>query len=202
MDQEQLMNAVNPLFSKCQNASSTGILDLSHSQLTAIPEVVFNFMSNAGTEVKECDLSGNLMQEIHPKLAIDFKILTNLNIAHNLLMTLPKEIGNLRALERLNISCNYLLELPDVVFKLPNLTYLYAQDNLITEIDIEQPIESDNLALVDLRYNTLKPEFLRKLMKIQTTFRLVLNDAEVNDNDYEDYDDQDDDDDDDGFIKN
>ncbi|EDW29896.1 GL15852 [Drosophila persimilis] len=96
MDQEQLMNAVNPLFSKCQNASSTGIL----------------------------------------------------------------------------------------------------------EIDIEQPIESDNLALVDLRYNTLKPEFLRKLMKIQTTFRLVLNDAEVNDNDYEDYDDQDDDDDDDGFIKN
>ncbi|XP_026847178.1 leucine-rich repeat protein soc-2 homolog [Drosophila persimilis] len=202
MDQEQLMNAVNPLFSKCQNASSTGILDLSHSQLTAIPEVVFNFMSNAGTEVKECDLSGNLMQEIHPKLAIDFKILTNLNIAHNLLMTLPKEIGNLRALERLNISCNYLFELPDVVFKLPNLTYLYAQDNLITEIDIEQPIESDNLALVDLRYNTLKPEFLRKLMKIQTTFRLVLNDAEVNDNDYEDYDDQDDDDDDDGFIKN
>ncbi|EDW29897.1 GL15851 [Drosophila persimilis] len=152
MDQEQLMNAVNPLFSKCQNASSTGILDL--------------------------------------------------NIAHNLLMTLPKEIGNLRALERLNISCNYLFELPDVVFKLPNLTYLYAQDNLITEIDIEQPIESDNLALVDLRYNTLKPEFLRKLMKIQTTFRLVLNDAEVNDNDYEDYDDQDDDDDDDGFIKN
>ncbi|XP_017134588.2 protein lap1-like isoform X2 [Drosophila miranda] len=149
MDQEQLMNAVNRLFSKCQNASSTGILDL--------------------------------------------------NIADNFLTTLPKEIGSLRALARLNISCNYLFQLPDVVFKLPHLTYLYAQDNLITKIDIEQPIESDNLALVDLRYNTLEPEFLRKLMKIQTTFRLVLNDAEVKDNDYEDDDDQDDDD---GFIKN
>ncbi|XP_033252843.1 leucine-rich repeat protein soc-2 homolog [Drosophila miranda] len=193
------MNAVNPLFSKCQNASSTGILDLNHSQLTEIPEVVFSFMSNAGTEVKECDLSGNLMEEIQPKLALDFKVLTNLNIAHNFLTTLPKEIGSLRALERLNISCNYLFQLPDVVFKLPHLTYLYAQDNLITKIDIEQPIESDNLALVDLRYNNLEPEFLRKLMKIQTIFRLVLNDAEVKDNDYEDDDDQDDDD---GFIKN
>ncbi|XP_017134567.2 protein lap1-like isoform X1 [Drosophila miranda] len=199
MDQEQLMNAVNRLFSKCQNASSTGILDLNHSQLTEIPEVVFSFMSNAGTEVKECDLSGNLIEEIQPKLALDFKVLTNLNIADNFLTTLPKEIGSLRALARLNISCNYLFQLPDVVFKLPHLTYLYAQDNLITKIDIEQPIESDNLALVDLRYNTLEPEFLRKLMKIQTTFRLVLNDAEVKDNDYEDDDDQDDDD---GFIKN
>ncbi|XP_002134366.2 leucine-rich repeat-containing protein 69-like isoform X1 [Drosophila pseudoobscura] len=199
MDQETLMNAVNPLISKCQIASSTGILDLNDSQLTEIPDEVFNFMSNAGTEIKHCDLSGNLMEEIQPKLALDFKFITNLNIAHNLLATLPKEIGNLRALESLNISCNYLFELPDVVFKLPHLIYLYAQDNFITEIDVEKPIESDNLALVDLRYNTLEPEFLRKLMNTPTTFRLVLNDADMTENDFDDDDDQDDDD---GFIKN
>ncbi|XP_022214088.2 uncharacterized protein LOC111068713 isoform X2 [Drosophila obscura] len=99
---------------------------------------------------------------------------------------LPTELVNLQALETLNIAGNFFSTLPSVVFKLPQLTNFYAQGNLISSFNIKQPIESDRLDLVDLRYNPLNPDFRRLLRQINTTFRLLLSAGDAEDYDFED----------------
>ncbi|XP_022214086.2 leucine-rich repeat protein SHOC-2-like isoform X1 [Drosophila obscura] len=184
MDQMNPIDNENPLYSKCEKAKETGILDLKHSHLTDVPSAVFNLISPA--ELKECDLSFNILFDIPPQLALKFHLLIYLNISHNSLSMLPTELVNLQALETLNIAGNFFSTLPSVVFKLPQLTNFYAQGNLISSFNIKQPIESDRLDLVDLRYNPLNPDFRRLLRQINTTFRLLLSAGDAEDYDFED----------------
>ncbi|XP_034663061.1 leucine-rich repeat-containing protein 40-like [Drosophila subobscura] len=93
-----------------------------------------------------------------------------------MMSTLPVEIGSLRGLEVLDFSYNAFCTMPDVVFQLPHLTILHAHGNHINEIDLTKPIETDRLALVDLRYNPLSRAFCRNLMSIKITFRVALYD--------------------------
>jgi Leucine-rich repeat (LRR) protein len=44
---------------------------------------------------------------------------------------LPEELADLAELARLDISHNAYIALPHVVYKMPKLTYLYAQNNHI-----------------------------------------------------------------------
>ncbi|BFG01532.1 leucine-rich repeat protein soc-2-like [Drosophila madeirensis] len=174
MDQKQ--KRVHPLYPKCEEAIATGILDLKQSELTLIPQAVFKFMSCAEADVKECDISHNELKYLQPQLPLKFNNLTNLNLAHNMMSTLPVEIGSLRGLEVLDFSYNVFCTLPDIVFQLPHLTLLYAHGNIIREVDLTKPIETDRLDLVDLRYNPLTREFCRNLMRININFRVALYD--------------------------
>ncbi|XP_022208799.1 malignant fibrous histiocytoma-amplified sequence 1 homolog [Drosophila obscura] len=192
MDQKKPTAKVHPLYPKCEKARETGVLDLKLSELTTIPQAVFNFMSHAEAKVKECDISGNMLSYLQRQLVIKFQYLTTLNLSHNVLSTLPVEIGNLQGLENLDISCNLFNTLPDAAFKLPHLTFFYAQGNLISEFNLTQPVKSDRLDLVDLRFNPLSHHFRRKLMRMNTPFRLVLNISDMKSYDYELNDDDDD----------
>ncbi|XP_022208739.2 leucine-rich repeat protein soc-2-like isoform X2 [Drosophila obscura] len=184
MDLIEKIDEMLPLYPKCERARETGVLVLAmdfnylnSSNLTVVPPVVFNIMSHA--QVKECDISGNLLNNIPPQLALDFQALTKLNISHNFLAILPVEMGNLPALETLDLSSNLFYALPDIVFKLPHLSHLYAQNNFISEFDLSQPIKSDRMNVFDLRYNPLNSSFRIKLVNKYTKFRLVLNEEGV-----------------------
>ncbi|XP_017087393.2 leucine-rich repeat-containing protein 20 isoform X3 [Drosophila bipectinata] len=131
------------------------------------------------TQLKTCDLSGNVLKSVMPKFSMKFSAITDLNLSENKLTRLPDEFASLSALARLNISHNSFIVLPQVVWKLPSLTSLDAKNNAILEIDTDDGIASDSLVSVDLRNNPLSRNCRRKLQGFQTSFLLhISNDVD------------------------
>ncbi|XP_034489955.1 leucine-rich repeat-containing protein 20 isoform X1 [Drosophila innubila] len=159
---------------RCEDAKENHKLDLSQCELMQIPDAVYHLMRN--TELQTCDLSGNVLKKVTPKFALKFSAITDLNLSHNQLSRLPDEFANLSALTTLNISHNSFIVLPQVVFKLQKLATLDVQHNAILEIDTEDAITSDCLAVVDLRNNPLSRNCRRKLQDFKTSFRLEISD--------------------------
>lgn len=50
------------------------IPDLSECQLMQVPDAVYHLMRH--TELKSCDLSGNVITKIPPKFAVKFNLIT------------------------------------------------------------------------------------------------------------------------------
>ena len=71
------------------------------------------------TELESLWLSDDF-KEISPKIA-NFKKLTRLSIDSDMLISLPKEIGELENLRYLSICCKFMQELPEEIAKLKNL---------------------------------------------------------------------------------
>jgi Leucine-rich repeat (LRR) protein len=105
------------------------ITDLSECQLIQVPEAVFHLMRN--TALKSCDLSGNLITKIPPKIAVKFSLITELNLSNNQMAKLPDELADMSSLQILDISHNSFLSLPMVVFKMAKLRKLLANNNAI-----------------------------------------------------------------------
>ncbi|XP_034118832.1 leucine-rich repeat-containing protein 20 isoform X2 [Drosophila sulfurigaster albostrigata] len=158
---------------RCENAAENAHLDLSQCELMQIPDAVYHLMRN--TELKTCNFSGNVLKKVTPKFALKFSAITDLNLSHNQLSRLPDEFSSLSELTTLNISHNSFIVLPQVVFKLKKLANLDAQHNAIFEIDTEEAISSDCLAVVDLRNNPISKNCRDKLQDIKTSFRLELS---------------------------
>uniref|UniRef100_A0A0K8TRY2 Putative serine/threonine-protein kinase ddb g0278509-like isoform x1 n=1 Tax=Tabanus bromius TaxID=304241 RepID=A0A0K8TRY2_TABBR len=158
---------------RCEEAKENRKLDLSECELMQVPDAVYHLMRH--TELKTCDLSFNVIKKIPPKFAVNFNFITDLDLSHNQISKLPDEWANLKSLQRLNISHNSFIALPSVVFKMPKLEQLHANNNGIIEIDTDQMIESENLELVDLRFNPLTRSCFRKLVNAKVGFRIELS---------------------------
>ncbi|XP_030379622.1 leucine-rich repeat-containing protein 20 isoform X2 [Scaptodrosophila lebanonensis] len=174
-----MAHLVVKVIERCENATESSDLDLSQCELMQIPDAVYHLMRN--TELKSCNLSGNVLKTVSPKFSSKFSAITDLNLSHNQLARLPDEFTMLSLLTRLNISHNSFIVLPQVVFKLPKLAQLDAQHNAILEIDTDEAITSDCLALVDLRNNPLSRIFRRRLQDFQTSFRLEISNEDEDD---------------------
>ncbi|KAM7347135.1 leucine rich repeat containing protein 20 sclp isoform 2-T2 [Cochliomyia hominivorax] len=178
----KMAHLVVQVIQRCENAQENQHLDLSECELMQIPEAVYHLMRN--TELKTCDLSGNVIKVISPKFAIKFSLITDLNLSHNQMSKLPDELADLMNLAKLNISHNSFIVLPPVVFKMPKLKELDASHNAIIEIDTDDVITSDSLELVDLRHNPLGRTCHRRLKNIQTPFHLEISELNEDDDDW------------------
>lgn len=161
---------------RCDDAKENNNLDLSECELIQVPDAVYHLMRH--TELKTCDLSGNVITKISPKFAIKFSLITDLNLSHNQMAKLPDELADLQSLEMLDISHNSFITLPAVVFKMPKLRELRANNNAIIDIDRDEIITSDSLELVDLRYNPLTPICHELLKSANVSFRIELSERE------------------------
>uniref|UniRef100_A0A182INR8 Leucine-rich repeat-containing protein 20 n=1 Tax=Anopheles atroparvus TaxID=41427 RepID=A0A182INR8_ANOAO len=159
---------------RCDDAKENNNLDLSECELIQVPDAVYHLMRN--TELKTCDLSGNVITKISPKFAVKFSFITELNLSHNQMARLPDELADLQSLEVLDISHNSFISLPTVVFKMPKLRELRANNNAIIDIDRDEIITSESLELVDLRHNPLTPFCHDLLKRANVTFRIELSD--------------------------
>lgn len=158
---------------RCDDAKENNMLDLSECQLMQVPDAVYHLMRH--TELKTCDLSGNVIKKIPAKFALKFSLITELNLSHNQMSKLPDELADLKSLQHLDISHNSFIVLPQVCFKMPKLKQLKANNNEIIEIDTDQMIVSDSIESVDLRNNPLTRVCHRKLKNAKVNFHIEIS---------------------------
>ncbi|XP_020298403.1 leucine-rich repeat-containing protein 40 isoform X2 [Pseudomyrmex gracilis] len=173
-----MANAVTRVILRCEEAQENENLDLSECQLMQIPDAVYHLMRH--TELKRCDLSGNVITKIPPKFAVKFSLITELNLSHNQMSKLPEELAELQALERLDISHNTFIALPLVACQIPQLKRLLANNNFIIDVNVEKLRQAPALEFVDLQSNPL-PSRVHELLSNLTGIRIELSPRQVED---------------------
>ncbi|KAJ8680910.1 hypothetical protein QAD02_016697 [Eretmocerus hayati] len=158
--------AIIRVVSRCEEAQDNCNLDLSECQLMQVPDAVYHLMRH--TELKSCDLSGNVITKIPPKFAVKFSLITELNLSHNQMSKLPEELSELQELERLDISHNAFIALPAVTCRIPQLKRLLANNNAIIEVDVELLKVAPMLDYVDLKDNPLPSRTHDSLLELKT----------------------------------
>jgi Leucine-rich repeat (LRR) protein len=163
--------------SRCEDAKENSNLDLSECSLIQVPDAVYHLMRH--TELKSCDLSGNVITKISPKFAVKFNLITELNLSHNQMAKLPDELCDLNFLETLDISNNTFLTLPPVVFKLKKLKKLIANNNKIFEIDFDLlDVNNTCLEYVDLKNNPLTGICIDILKEAKVNFKIEFSERQ------------------------
>ncbi|XP_015512279.1 leucine-rich repeat-containing protein 20 isoform X1 [Neodiprion pinetum] len=145
--------AIIRVVSRCEAAQDNCNLDLSECQLMQVPDAVYHLMRH--TELKRCNLSGNVITKIPPKFAVKFSLINELNLSHNQMSKLPEELSELQALKRLDISHNTFIALPPVTCRIPQLEQLLANNNSIIDVDVERLRHAPALEFIDLQNNPL-----------------------------------------------
>ncbi|XP_063633384.1 leucine-rich repeat-containing protein 57 isoform X2 [Cydia splendana] len=156
--------AVTRVVLRCEDAQESQALDLSECQLMQVPDAVYHLMRH--TELKSCDLSGNVITKIPPKFAVKFSLITDLNLSNNQMARLPDELCTLACLERLDISHNSFVALPAIACQCPSLHTLHAHHNQIIEVDVDRLERSRALEYVDLSDNPLPPRVYDELKQL------------------------------------
>jgi len=152
---------------RVDEARENNTLDLSDCQLMQIPDAVYFMMRN--TSLVSVNLSSNVISKIPPKFPAKFSLITELNLSHNRLSTLPEEISECTQLEKLDISHNSFISLPMVIFSLPALTTLNARKNFIADVDVEVLLHNTStLENLNLEENPLNRDCQSNLANVDS----------------------------------
>merc|ERR1739845_326759 len=123
---------VQKVVERCEVAKENGgIMDLSGCQLIQVPDAIHFMMKD--TQLTACNLSSNVITKIPPKFPNNFNFITELNLSHNRMSTLPEEISKCTQLETVDISHNSFISLPNCLFNLPKIIKINARKNYIGE---------------------------------------------------------------------
>ena len=106
--------------------------DLSGCQLIQVPDAIYFMMKD--TQLTACNLSSNVITKIPPKFPNNFNFITELNLSHNRMSTLPEEISKCTQLETVDISNNSFVNLPNCLFNLPKIIKIIARKNFIAGV--------------------------------------------------------------------
>jgi hypothetical protein len=162
---------------RVDDARENNSLDLSDCQLMQVPDAVYYMMRN--TTLVSCNLSSNVLTKIPPKLPSKFSLITELNLSHNRLSTLPEEISECTQLEKVDISHNSFISIPQRLFSLPALINLNARKNFIADIDVEVLLSNPStLETLNLEDNPLNRDCQEALANVDS-IRITMTPREL-----------------------
>merc|ERR1712066_615330 len=171
------MGAVQKAVERCEVAKENGgIMDLSGCQLIQVPDAIYFMMKD--TQLTACNLSSNVITKIPPKFPNNFNFITELNLSHNRMSTLPEEISKCTQLETVDISNNSFISLPNCLFNLPKIIKINARKNFIAEVDIDLINTCGTLENLNLEENPLSRDCQDNLSTIQATIRILVTPRE------------------------
>jgi len=152
-----------------------GHLDLSECQLTQVPDAIFLLMKNV--TLSSCNLAGNIITKIPPKLAVNFSHIKELNLSNNRISALPSELTACTELENVDISANSFVTLPSFLAEMPSIKNINARKNYIADVEVEVILTSQNLETVNLEENPLNKNIFEELEKSSSvsSVRIVLS---------------------------
>jgi len=152
---------------RCEDAEENGgKLDLSSCKLIQVPDALYFMIEERNIEITACNLSSNVIKKIPPKFPTKFNMITDLNLSHNKLSTLPDEVSKCSQLETVDISQNLFVSLPNCLFNLPKIIQINAAKNSITDVDIDMISTCESLENLNLEDNPLKRDCQESLPSI------------------------------------
>jgi leucine-rich repeat kinase 2 len=139
------------------------VLDLSHNKLTHLPSPE-KWMTK---QLKELVVAHNNIKRIHLDTDVsNWSNLERLNVSHNNLKDIPKEIGSLSSLALLDLSHNTgISSLPDEMGQLSNLWDLQLNG---IKLDIEESLLSNTKNLIAFLHSKLMNSVPYYRMKLVT----------------------------------
>jgi len=161
---------------RVDDAKENNNLDLSGCQLIQVPDAIYFMMKEY--KLTACNLSSNVITKIPPKFPNNFNLITELNLSHNRMSTLPEEISKCTELETVDISHNSFISLPNCLFNLPKITKITAKKNFIAELDFELVTSCETLETLNLEENPLSRECQDNLSKV-TSVRILMTPGEM-----------------------
>ncbi|XP_072021603.1 uncharacterized protein [Amphiura filiformis] len=153
------------VLNRCESALETRNLDLSHCGLAYIAQAVYHIVKEV--ELATCNISNNDIKKIPVKFSREFPKITELNLSHNKIVSLPTEFNELSELVHADLSHNQLVEFPEGMYELANLKKLVLCSNNIVDIDVER-LCNLQLEELDVTDNPLSSETWGKLEKVTT----------------------------------
>ncbi|RZF38099.1 hypothetical protein LSTR_LSTR006498 [Laodelphax striatellus] len=150
---------------KCVRVNGT--LNLSHQNLSEVPQETWSVDLLDETEKKKMIVDFNNVDD--DLKWWEFKPLEVLNLSHNSIKVLPRELGILEALVELNVENNKIGELPEEIGQLRHLKVLKAKINSLKSVPIEL-FKLKEIIHLDLSENSLEEihEGLGDLVTLQT----------------------------------
>ncbi|KAH6941164.1 hypothetical protein HPB50_014463 [Hyalomma asiaticum] len=172
---------------------TTHALELSKRSLNDVPEEIFKMAAEC--DANTIDLSKNALETVPKGLEAACPVMTELNLSfnkltalpgflclatrltfldlrNNQLSDLPGEMSVLSNVRELNLSFNRFSRIPEVVTSWESLEILFASDNKIEELDMTRLQKLKQIAVLDLRNNSIlqvPPELgnMRQLRNLQ-----------------------------------
>jgi len=152
---------------RVDDAKENNNLDLSECQLMQVPDAVYFMMRN--TSLLACNLSSNVISKIPPKFPSKFSQITELNLSHNRISSLPEEISECTQLETVDISHNSFLSVPPCLLSLPAIVSINARKNFVADVEVELiEAAANTLETIDLQDNPLTRECQEALEQFNT----------------------------------
>ena len=134
-------------------------LDLSHNNLTALPNSV-GFLSG----LRELNVACNNITSIDPDGIAKLKQLRTLKLNGNAISSLPSSIGQCKRLDTLVVSENKLTEVPAALADCSSLRIIKVQHNTISELPLELHRLANSIEVLDVSGNdnlAMIPESVR-----------------------------------------
>jgi len=165
--QLEMAHAVQKVVERCEAAEENGgLMDLSDCQLIQVPDAIYMMMRVRDIQLTACNLSSNVITKIPPKFPTNFNSITDLNLSHNRMSSLPEEISQCTQLETVDLSYNTFISLPNCLFNLPKINQINAKKNFIAEIEVELLSTCGSLESLNLEENPLTRDCQAKLEKV------------------------------------
>uniref|UniRef100_A0A915P5X9 Uncharacterized protein n=1 Tax=Meloidogyne floridensis TaxID=298350 RepID=A0A915P5X9_9BILA len=120
---------VSQVMNRCEDAKSTGFLDLSDCELMYIADALYMVLS--GYEINRCSLKNNKLKKFPLKMITNFPNMDE----GNQITELPTEISRWTKLRGINIARNKFTQFPEQLFECKKLAILDISGNLINEIN-------------------------------------------------------------------
>ncbi|XP_054720197.1 LOW QUALITY PROTEIN: leucine-rich repeat-containing protein 40-like [Uloborus diversus] len=136
-----------------ETASEAGVtsVDLSKNNLSEVPD----YFSMILPKITELNLGHNRLSSV-PSFIGSAANLQFLDLRNNQLQSLPSEISSLVNLREINICFNKFRVLPPSLYALKRLEIILASDNQIEDIDVSGLSQLPMLASLDLHNNSIK----------------------------------------------
>lgn len=145
--------------------------------------VKFNIERNAFTQIDECILNiSNTIVYLNiswnnisclPEDMSTFKVLKELNLAHNAITTIPRSIASMNELETLHCEYNMIIAFIEELVFVKKLSFLNISHNRITQVPRNE-WDKSKLVKMDLSYNNIQPPLPNEMFALSMISRLYL----------------------------
>ncbi|TMS37527.1 hypothetical protein L596_004439 [Steinernema carpocapsae] len=120
---------VTQVMNRCEDAKSSGFLDLSNCSLMYIADAIYLVLK--GHNITKCSLKNNSLKKFPKKMIDRFPGMMIFNMEGNELEEAPEELSSWVSMKGINFAHNKLIRFPEQLYAMKELSFLDLSGNPI-----------------------------------------------------------------------